>query len=53
MYRSAIVDELGTVVWWCDEVINGWDGVDAILEDHPEWSVKAIEIQKGVDNYES
>lgn len=43
MYRTAIVDELGWVMWWCDEVCGGWSHIEDILAEHPEWSVKAIE----------
>lgn len=42
-YRTAIVDELGWVVWWCDELVGGWNQIENILVGHPEWSVKAIE----------
>lgn len=41
-YRTAIVDETGWVMYWCDE-LQGWDQIETILEGHPEWSVKAIE----------
>ena len=43
MYRSAIIDELGCVMFWCDE-LRGQEQIDCILDDHPEWSLKAIEI---------
>lgn len=43
MYRTAIVDELGWVMYWCDE-LQGDEQIEAILEGHPEWSVKAIEV---------
>lgn len=42
-YRTAIVDELGCVIWWCDEIVGGWDQIEAILVGHPEWSVRVIE----------
>ena len=42
-YRTAIVDELGMVMWWCDEIPGGWTQINAILKGHPEWSIKAIE----------
>lgn len=42
-YRTAIVDECGMVMWWCDDLL-GWDQIETILTGHPEWSVKAIEI---------
>lgn len=41
-YRTAIVDELGWVMFWVDELIDK-DQVEAILNGHPEWSCKAIE----------
>lgn len=41
-YRTAIIDELGCVMWWCDE-LQGWDQIETILAGHPEWSVKTIE----------
>ncbi len=41
-YRTAIVDEMGWVMFWCDE-LQGQDQIDAILDGHPEWSVRAIE----------
>lgn len=42
MYRSAIVDETGWVMFWCDE-LQGEDQIESILESHPEWYIKAIE----------
>ena len=42
MYRTAIVDELGDIVYWCDE-LKGDEQIDKILDEHPEWSRKAIE----------
>ena len=42
MYRSAIVDELGYVMFWCDE-LQGEEQIECILESHPEWSRKCIE----------
>lgn len=41
-YRTAIVDELGCVMFWCDE-LQGAEQIEYILEAHPEWSVRAIE----------
>lgn len=43
MYRTAITDELGCVMFWCDE-LQGQEQIDCILESHPEWYVKAIQI---------
>ena len=42
VYRTASVDELGYVMFWCDE-LQGAEQIECILEAHPEWSVKAIE----------
>lgn len=41
-YRTAIVDELGWVMWWCDE-LQGNEQIESILVSHPEWSIKTIE----------
>ena len=41
-YRSAIVDELGWVVYWVD-TLQDMNQVDAILAAHPEWSYVLIE----------
>ena len=41
-YRTAIVDETGCVMWWCDE-LQGNEQIECILVSHPEWSMKAIE----------
>ena len=42
-YRSAIVDELEHVMFWCDE-LQGEEQIECILEGHPEWNRKCIEI---------
>lgn len=44
MYRSAIVDELGHVMFWCDEM-KGNERIEEILHNHSEWSVKCIEVE--------
>ncbi len=41
-FRSAIVDETGWVMFWCDELQNQ-EQIECILESHPEWSCKCIE----------
>lgn len=46
MYRSAIVDELGYVVFWCDELSE--DEQIAYINNHPEWHIKCIEIEREV-----
>lgn len=43
-FKSAIVDELGYVMFWCDS-LQEWQ-IESILKRHPEWSVKAIEQRK-------
>ena len=42
-FRSAIVDELGYVMYWCDE-LQDKDQIECILNSHPEWSKKCIEM---------
>lgn len=42
-FRSAIVDELGYIMFWCDE-LQGEEQIECILESHPEWSRKCIQI---------
>ena len=44
MYRSAIVDELGHVMFWCDE-IKGDERIEEILHSHPECSVVCVEVE--------
>ena len=41
-FRTAIVDETGWVMFWCDELQDA-EQIECILEGHPEWSVRAIE----------
>lgn len=43
MYRNAIVDELGHVMFWCDE-LQGEDQIECILDSHPEWNRRYVEI---------
>ena len=43
MYRSAIVDELGEVMYWCSDLTK--EEVYQILCDHPEWDCNLIEIE--------
>ena len=42
-YRSAIVDETGCVMFWCDE-LQGEEQIECILYGHPEWSIEYIEM---------
>lgn len=41
-YRSAIVDELGHVMFWCNE-LQGEEQIECILNAHPEWRRECIE----------
>ena len=41
-FRSAIVDETGWVMFWCDE-LQDEERIECILECHPEWDRKCIE----------
>ena len=41
-FRTAIVDETGWVMYWCD-TLQGQEQIEAILEAHPEWRLEAIE----------
>lgn len=43
MYRLAIVDELGYVMFWCDE-LQGEEQIECILDSHPEWNRRCVEI---------
>lgn len=43
MYRSAIVNELGYVMFWCNE-LQGDEQIECILNNHPKWSIKCVEI---------
>lgn len=40
-FRTAIVDELGEVMYWCDELSQ--NEVEEILDNHVEWKKKCIE----------
>ena len=42
-FRTAIVDELGHIMFWCDE-LQDEDQIKCILNSHPEWNRKCIEI---------
>lgn len=43
MYRSAIVNELEHVMFWCNE-LHGDKQIECILCSHPEWYVKCVEM---------
>ena len=45
-FKSAIVDELGCVMYWCDE-LQDENQIECILDNHPEWSRKCIEMWGG------
>lgn len=40
-YRTAIVDECGSVVCWCDDLTK--NEVNKILANHPEWHIRCVE----------
>lgn len=40
-FRTAIVNELGEVVFWRDEVQDEYQ-FQCILESHPEWTVRCV-----------
>lgn len=40
-FRIAIVDELGYIMYWCDE-FKDVEEIEDILEVHPEWRYKCI-----------
>jgi hypothetical protein len=41
-YRSAILDEVLCVRYWCDQLTD--EQVDEILENHPEWRIMCVEV---------
>ena len=41
-FRTAIIDELGDFVCWCDELTNQEEF--NLLNLHPEWRRKSIEL---------
>lgn len=42
LYRRAIVDELGCIMYWCSDLTD--EEIDEILIYHPEWSIKCIAV---------
>ena len=42
IFKTALVDELGLVQFWCDELDD--EEIADLLEEFPEWSEKAIQI---------
>ena len=44
-FKSAIVDELGTIIVWCSDVSE--NKIKEILNTHPEWTLKCIQIGGG------
>lgn len=40
-FRSAIVDELGEVMYWCSELSK--KEIKDILDTHPEWRKECVE----------
>lgn len=51
MYRSAIVNEIGHVMFWCDDLRR--EQIECILNGHLEWFVKCVEFQKARYCYEN
>lgn len=43
MYKRAIVDEIGCVMFWCDDLRED-EQIESILNEHPDWFVKCVEI---------
>lgn len=43
-YKTAVVDECGTVLYWVEEI--GRYEAEQLVKDHPEWSIKAILIEE-------
>lgn len=41
-YKSAIIDELGEIVAWCNEFTES--EIEEILENHTEYSIRCIQI---------
>ena len=41
-FKTAIVDELGYIVYWCCDITN--EKKERILSEHPEWAVKCIQM---------
>lgn len=41
-FKSAIVDECGDVVYWCEELSE--DEIEIILTDYPEFRIRCVEI---------
>lgn len=40
-YRTAIVDECGDIIAWCDNLSH--EERNQILEENPEWSVQCVQ----------
>lgn len=41
-YRTAIVDECDCVMYWCSDLSG--EEINEILDNHPEWWIRAIEV---------
>lgn len=41
-YKSAIVDELDNVMYWCDDLSA--EEMKLILSSHPEWAIEVVEL---------
>lgn len=42
MYRRAIVDELGMVMYWCSELSD--EHIKNILIEYPDCSIRCVEV---------
>lgn len=42
IFKTAIVDELGHIMFWCDELQDEKE-MEGILNEFPEWSLKCME----------
>ena len=40
-FKSAIIDECGYVVYWCEERLTDRQ-IEIILSAHPEWKVRCM-----------
>ena len=42
-FKSAIVDECGFIVRWCENLSN--IEINEILTNHPEWNITCIAVE--------
>ena len=43
MYNRVITDECGEIMEYVSDLTGA--EINAILEDHPEWSIKCVEVK--------